>query len=332
MGKLTRPFNEPTFSASQFRAENKNLIDTHANNISNDFLLIQFRLFIDKVLKIIKTSKIPEHNPVDVDTKNLGIEEEKIDKNTNDNSLDLPEIVLAKQVNKNLQKFLDVQDMELMRRGSRSEQNRFEDAKYLKAAVADELLLTKKWPGQKFFTNYLIETSIFGTSVAGEKIFDEIHQILESPPGREPEIEQLYLFALAIGFEGKYKGYNSEKDISHILNELFSHITRREPELGPKKIDTEIQYRLLSEQPYQHTISNIKPVRIFKVSKQSVIFIILFLILLLLSQFLWVWFSSPLRDSLNQIAVNPYKIQLDYCGGYRANIATILQDGEMLNG
>ncbi len=303
MGKLIRPLNEPTFRTHQFNSETKSPIDTETNDINNDFLLAQFRLFVDEVLNIIKTSKIPEPNAVEITSEKVGADGIKNNKNKIDDVNDLPEKILAHQVNKSIRKFIDVQDMELMRRGSRSEQNKFEDAKYLKAAVADELLLTKKWPGQKFFTDYLIETSIFGTSIAGEKIFDEIELILESPPGREPEIEQLYLFALAIGFEGKYKGFNSEKEINNTLNELFSHITRREPALGPKKVDSKQQLRLLGRQPYQNTISNIKPIRIFKISKQSIIFLISFITLLVLSEVLWVWFSSPLRNSLNQIAI-----------------------------
>ena len=331
MGKWIKPLSEPILNNAKSGSLTLNLMSTEANKINNNLLLIQFRLFVDEVLKIIKTSKIPEDNSVE-DKKNVNVEEANKIENKIDDSHDLPERILSKRVNKSLQKLIDVQEMELMRKGSRSEQNRFKDAKYLKAAVADELLLTKEWPGQKFFTDYLVETSIFGTSIAGEKIFDEIDQILESPPGREPEIEQLYLFALAIGFEGKYKGYNSEKEISHFLNELFSHITRREPELGPKKIDNEIQSRLLTEQPYQHTISNIKPVKIFRVSKQSVIFLISFLILLILSQLLWVWFSSPLRDSLNQIALISNEPQIKNSIIFDKNIVTLPKSSEMSNG
>ena len=44
-------------------------------------------------------------------------------------------------------------------------------------------------------TDFLIETSLFGTSIAGEKIFEEIDKLIQLPPGREPDIERMYLFA-----------------------------------------------------------------------------------------------------------------------------------------
>ena len=149
----------------------------------------------------------------------------------------------------------------------------------------------------------MIETSLFGTSIAGEKIFEEIDKLIQSPPGREPDIERMYLFALAIGFEGKYKGYDSEKEISKVLEDLFLHITRREPEFGPRNLKKN-NNRFVSKQAYQHTISNIKPIRIFRLSKQSVIFTICCISLLIISQLLWIWLTGPLRDSLSKFAEN----------------------------
>ena len=303
MGKFSRPFSEPKFDNSYKALAQSNLFDTDVNKSNNDFLLMQFRLFVDEVQNIIKTSKVTvQKTNFDKDSeRNLSD-----DDNQTDETKELhysPEEYLAKQVNNSLCKLIDVQNMELMRHGSRSEQKRFEDAKYIKSAVADELLLTQEWPGKNHFTDFLIETSLFGTSIAGEKIFEEIDKLIQFPPGREPDIERMYLFALAIGFEGKYKGHNSENEINKVLEDLFIHITRREPEFGPKNLKNNDD-RFVSKQAYQHTISNIKPIRIFRLSKQSVIFAICCISLLIISQLLWIWLTGSLRDSLSNFAVN----------------------------
>ena len=332
MGKLIRPFNEPKFETDYGEAITHDVMETNTNEIKNDLLLTQFRFFINEVLKIINTSKITNQpNYINSDF------EEKKDENTNEAEtqkrlLDPPEKKIAKDTSDFLSKVINVQNMELMRKGSKSQQNRFEETKYLKAAIADELLLKREWAGRKFFTDYLVEDNLFGTSIAGEKVFKDINLLLESPPGRQPEIEQMYLFALAIGFEGKYRGNNSEKEINNILRQLFSHITRREPELGPKKLDAEITQRLVSKQTYRHTISNIKPIRIFRFSKQSVIFTIFFLALLVISQFLWVWFSSPLRNALDQLVNNMDSVQSVVKKINNSEVIVILSKFEKLNG
>lgn len=332
MGKLSKPLSEPKFNNTNFESESQNFFETDINQVKNNFLLMQFRVFVDEVLNVIKTSKVTIHQNNFKEKENQNFQDEK---NVNENleyQEHLPEKKLSEQVNSSLCGLIEIQNMELLRKGSRSEQKRFKDAKYIKAAVADELLLNRDWPGKNYFTNFLIETSLFGTSIAGEKIFSKIDKILESPPSREPEIEQMYLFALAIGFEGKYKGYNSEGEISKILNELFVHITRRAPAFGPQNIDKEINDRFVCKQSYQHTISNIKPIRIFRLSKQSVIFVISCIALVFISQFLWIWLTSPLREVLSEFTTNVSDVKVVKHKEKNIKPSSFLNDEENING
>ena len=98
------------------------------------------------------------------------------------------------------------------------------------------------------------------------------------------------------------------------------------------KLDAEITQRLVSKQTYRHTISNIKPIRIFRFSKQSVIFTIFFLALLVISQFLWVWFSSPLRNALDQLVNNMDSVQSVVKKINNSEVIVILSKFEKLNG
>ena len=64
-------------------------------------------------------------------------------------------------------------------------------------------------------------------------------------------------------------------------------------------------------------ITNTKPVRVFRVSKQTIVFLIIFIGILALSQVIYVFLTQPLRDSLQSISFN----------SERGNIQTMLPGG-----
>ena len=139
MGKLSKPLSEPKFNNTNFESESQNFFETDINQVKNNFLLMQFRVFVDEVLNIIKNSKItvePNNFNEKVNQNLQG--EESLSENIKHQD-HLPEKNLSQQVNNSLCRLIEIQNMELLRKGSRSEQKRFEDAKYIKAAVADEL-------------------------------------------------------------------------------------------------------------------------------------------------------------------------------------------------
>ncbi len=290
MGKLTKPSSEPIFYQKDDR--NFSIFDTDTVELSDSLILKQFRSFVSEVLDLIKNVQIKNND-------NL---KEKTKKNDDDKNLKIEKNFFEEicfKTQEAISKIIELQNLELLKKGSKSEQKRLEEIRYLKAAVADELLLNTNWPGRDFFKNFLIESRLFGSSIAGEKIFSIIDEILEAPPGREPEIEQLYLFALAIGFEGKYRKENSEKIISEIMLELYKHFARKEPSLGPQNRDLDIGDRKVSPDAYKNIISNLRPIRIFKISKQFLIFTIIIFVLLLISQISYLILTKSLREVID---------------------------------
>lgn len=177
------------------------------------------------------------------------------------------------------------------REGSRFELESIADARYLKAALADEMLLNMPWIGRETWTSHLLEAGLFRTSIAGERVFERIEEVLS---GREPsrrDIARLYLFALALGFQGKYRGMEETARLAGLREELFQFVYQRPAELAGRD-------RVLSDRAYASTLSHIAPRKLPTLSRWTVGFLLGMVALLALSEMLWVWQSWPVRQVL----------------------------------
>jgi type VI secretion system protein ImpK len=197
----------------------------------------------------------------------------------------------AQAVSKDLEQLIELQTLESKREGSRFELQSIADARYLKAALADEILLNTEWIGRDRWTEHLLEASLFRTSVAGDRIFEKIEELLSN---REPSlrpIASLYLFALALGFQGKFRGTAPAERFAGYRAELFQFVYQRQPDLSGRD-------RVLSERAYASTLSHLSPRKMPTLSRWSVIFLIGVLGLLAVSEIAWLWQSWPVRDAL----------------------------------
>ena len=77
------------------------------------------------------------------------------------------------------------------------------------AALADEALLRIEWPGRDVWTSCLIEESLFQSRVAGDLFFDRLDELLRTRDPARIELSSIYLLALSLGFEGRYRGTDS---------------------------------------------------------------------------------------------------------------------------
>ncbi len=191
------------------------------------------------------------------------------------------------------------QTMEISRIGSPADRGAVDELRYLKAALADELLLNHDWPGRACFTDCLVETRLFGSSIAGDEIFRRIELLLDDASGQPSQMAPLYLFAIAIGFEGRYRGPGAEAELQPLRDALFRKIYQREPELQPGLAQQpRTADRVLSAQAYRHPLSGIAPVRFFRISRSTLAFVLAMAVLLALSQLAWRWSSAPVRRAL----------------------------------
>ena len=168
-------------------------------------------------------------------------------------------------------------------------------SRYLKAALADEILLNTQWEGRKYWGQYLVETTLFQTSYAGEKVFNDLQALLENQETSNRTSAILHLYVLSLGFEGRYRGTPQIGQIAEYRRQLFQFAYQKVANLEGRE-------KNLSQQPYLSTLKNFPKQKTSRLSQGNKYFIIIMLILLTISEFIWLLESWPVRRILNGIA------------------------------
>lgn len=168
-------------------------------------------------------------------------------------------------------------------------------ARFLKAALADEMMLRSDWAGRAHWRHVLVEATLFRTAHAGQQVFADIDQLLtERDPARRP-LARLYLYLLALGFQGRYRGGDDLGALAGYRRALFQFAWQRAP--GMRGADA-----VLSDQPYASTLSFDNRARLARPSRGAVAWVGIMLAMLVLSEGLWLWQSKPVRDALDSNA------------------------------
>jgi type VI secretion system protein ImpK len=109
---------------------------------------------------------------------------------------------------------------------------KYGEAQYVMAALADETLLRLDWSGREAWTSNLLEEELFKTHRAGEEIFDRIDLLLSQRGPGHLDIAEVYLAALALGFEGKFREVaDGDAQLVAYRRRLVEFLGEREPEL-----------------------------------------------------------------------------------------------------
>jgi type VI secretion system protein ImpK len=111
----------------------------------------------------------------------------------------------------------------------------YREAQYLMAALGDEVFLGFDWPGRALWNANLLESKLFGTHRAGEAVFERLDAILTRRDPIYLDLAKVYLFALALGFAGRYQGTVGAPRLATYRRDLFNFLANRDPELrtGP---------------------------------------------------------------------------------------------------
>ncbi|MFM2065550.1 MAG: hypothetical protein RLZZ584_459 [Pseudomonadota bacterium] len=201
----------------------------------------------------------------------------------------------AAQLHQHLANLIEMQELQDRRSFSRTDAALLEQARYLKVALADEILLHRPWAGREAWSGHLLETALFRTSVAGERVLDQIEDVLRDREPAQRPLARLYLFALALGFQGRWRGQPGVEGLPGLRRELYQFVYQRQPE------GAEISRRL-APQAYAHTLSHLAPRRQRTLSRSLVLWLIGLVALLALSELLWLWPTWPLRQALGGLA------------------------------
>jgi type IV/VI secretion system ImpK/VasF family protein len=105
-----------------------------------------------------------------------------------------------------------------------------QEAQYLFTAFADEVMINHTWQGADYWRQNCLETKIFQTQVAGERIFLQIDSLLKTNDPLQRELARIYLLSLSLGFQGKFRTQGNLQILAY-KQQLFSFIYHRNPDL-----------------------------------------------------------------------------------------------------
>jgi type VI secretion system protein ImpK len=200
------------------------------------------------------------------------------------------------ELSERLVQVIELQSLEsqrLMGLGGQSLETR---ARFLKAALADEVMLHLEWSGRALWRDQLIEARLFRTSRAGDQVVDDIEALLSRREGPDRASALLLLHALSLGFQGRLRGRpDATAELQGYRTGLFRLVYQRDPNL-------ELSAPLISSAAYDHTLTQRPVTRLPRLSRRGVYFTLVMVALLLISQGLWLWQTWPLRRALDQAA------------------------------
>ena len=209
----------------------------------------------------------------------------------------------VQQLGQVLRNVLDRQSAEAEQLAGRHGREVADAARYLKVALADDALIAMPdWPQRKEWIAHPLEYQLYGMRCAGERIFDRMALLLQEQPPVRLDLAQLYLLALGMGFQGRYRRQEGAlAELQGWRRELYRHAYGHAPERAFADMrgdaTADLGPRLLP-QAYQHIRSG-EQVRLLPNPRRwALYFVLLLLAMLLLSQLVWQSGIAPLTEQL----------------------------------
>lgn len=155
---------------------------------------------------------------------------------------------LVASIQKRLHAILLQQAQELQRQtGAMIKATHVHNLHYIFTALADEIFLNIPWQGAETWGQSLLEAHIFNTQMAGENIFNDIEALLEQTDPLAPDMAEIYLFAIGLGFRGRLR--HDEETLQRYQMRLRQFV-----ESGTNNSSMEAGKYLMPE-CYQHTFT-----------------------------------------------------------------------------
>lgn len=196
------------------------------------------------------------------------------------------------------QRFLPIlerQRMDAAHRGGEYGATLYREAQYLMVALTDEIFLhIVDWDGAQEWRNNLLETRVYDSYISGEKVFNNLDRLLKDRNPVYADLARLYLIALAIGFQGRYRNTKDDTRLERYKRELFTFIAQREPD----KLYEQLFYnedKHIFPDAYAFTIKESLSKRLPSLRKWYIILAVVIAGLLLSSHFWWMYLTNELH-------------------------------------
>jgi type VI secretion system protein ImpK len=190
---------------------------------------------------------------------------------------------------------LNRQSLEATRLGGPAGLEFHREAMYVMAALADETFLLLDWEGREFWLSHLIEAQVFRSHAAGDIFFRRIDALLRREDDAAAELAAVYLFAIGLGFRGRYGGEGFSAALESYRLRLFAFIARRTPALARHAGN-------LFPETYKNTIHTGIDRPIPSARKWRIALVAVFLAWLLIAQVLWWNLSHDLNSQLARLS------------------------------
>jgi type VI secretion system protein ImpK len=180
----------------------------------------------------------------------------------------------------------------------------FQDALYAMVALLDETFLAFSWVGKQRWERNLMERQFFHTQIAGELVFRKIDDLLSANDPIRNDVATIYMMVLALGFRGKYRGEESEEQLTLSRHDLYKMINRHPPLLFQGGRDQ------LIPECYEPILSMPAGKGIPDVRSWLTTFAIILVVFIGVSSFLWFKLVKDMDDALGQILTQAQKLGL----------------------
>jgi type VI secretion system protein ImpK len=138
----------------------------------------------------------------------------------------------AEALSRQLVQLIELHTLEAGRQGGKAGLDAELQARFAKAALADEVLLHTEWTGRTHWQHVLLEATLFNTAYAGQQVYADIDRLLRERDPARRGVARLYLHLLSLGFQGRYRGGADLGPIAAYRRELFQLIYQRPADLG----------------------------------------------------------------------------------------------------
>jgi type IV/VI secretion system ImpK/VasF family protein len=162
----------------------------------------------------------------------------------------------------------------------------YQQARYPLVVLADEVLLSSRWPHARDWESELLEQKHFGTNVAGDRFF----QLLERAEELPSDVAGVYYRALLLAFRSHFTPGDPK------LGELQARLLKR---IDP---DDELAGELLSPASHETVLEGTARLpRLWRWRFTALIAVGLIVVLVLVERFLvWPWLTSPVADAADR--------------------------------
>jgi type VI secretion system protein ImpK len=184
------------------------------------------------------------------------------------------------------------------RKGGEFGEQFYREAQYLMAALADDVFLHLDWRGSASWNSNLLETKLFKSHHAGEAIFRRLDQVLA---GRDPlhlDLAKLYLLALSLGFQGKFRGVpDGASQLEGYKHEVLEFITERDSKFRTSSTQ-------IFPEAYASTVDQGTARKLPYLQKWLVAYPVVIVVWILAGWWLWSEITSELNPVINRILEN----------------------------